>query len=321
MSTMGILGIGFAGADIIQDNINNENEKIMPGGTCGNVLSALASMNWDASLIKSRYCDELNDIVDCMWRSVGINVILCGNSMLPMPRVVEVVDRDSTIQYSSCPVCKKKLTEIKIPTSSNLKKLSLSLENYDLLFCDRINEGIKYLVNIFRRNNRWLFYEPNSVRNYQAWLNNVILFDVIKFSSERISEKLCYKLIADLNKQPHNVKVIIMTHGELGYSYSMLKDNRMTELKKIPTESYWEIVDPMGAGDWLTAGFIDKLLENYKSPLEEMDEEVIVQSLAYGSKLSKEACSYVGALGKLFIGQNIQMDSRRQICGLCKLDN
>lgn len=316
---MQALGIGFSGIDIIK---NNNNELIMPGGTCGNVMSALASLHWNANIIKSRYKDYWNDMADLLWESLKVNIINCGTVNYALPRIVGVINDENNRYYTTCPQCGKKLVGFVSPTRAKLNSLGIDTSAYDILFYDRITDGVKYLLDKFLQNNKWTFYEPNSAHNYNTWANNILSCHIVKFSEDRIPRRFFNKLIDTLNSQNHNTKIVVITHSNHGYSYSIANGKKMTELKNISVRTFDNVIDSSGAGDWLTAGFIDKLLQKYKTPPEIFDEQVIVNSLAFGHSLAKEACSYIGALGKLFSDKKyIESPNARFICDFCKSVN
>jgi len=317
MPQISVLGIGFAGLDIIK---NGTDELILPGGTCGNVISILASkFSLKADIIKSAYSDDWDDVVNCLWKQIGVGVINCGDAAKPLPRVVEVVNGTSNQQYTICPKCKSKLLDISLPATNKLNDLEDTLSRYDLLYYDRISEGTKYLLDNFRRNKKWSFYEPNSARNYNNWLKNISQCDVVKFSEDRIPRSFRDKLLQDLNMMERKTRIVLITHSQRGYSYSIFNGKCMSDLRTINVSKFTNIVDSSGAGDWLSAGFIYKLLQNYSTPIEIVDEQVIIDALEFGHSLAKIACTNLGALGEIFRTQSYQITESKYKCDFCKL--
>lgn len=315
MRKMNALGIGFAGLDIIK---NNEDEVIMAGGTCGNVISALASLGWKADIIKSCYNDYWNHVADLLWQSINVNIIDCGVTNYSLPRIVEVINERDNPHYTTCPRCGTKLINLALPSRHKLRTLEINFLEYDMLFYDRIANGTKYLLDLFLENDKWTFYEPNSARNYNTWLTNILSCHIVKFSGDRIPKAFCNKLIEDLNIREHNTKIILITHSNQGYSYSIANGEKMTELKSVTVKSFGNVIDSSGAGDWLSAGFVDKLIKKYRTPTSEIDEQVIIEALSFGHSLAKDACAYVGALGKLFLTKKIELPDMKFACDFCK---
>lgn len=314
MEKLNAVGIGFAGIDIIK----SDNELIMTGGTCGNVMSALASLNWNANIIKNCYNDYWNQFADSLWRLINVNIVNCGVTNHTLPRIVEVVDGRNNPHYSSCPICGTKLIEVSLPSRPRLKSLEIDFSEYDILFYDRIADGTKFLLDMFLEHNKWTFYEPNSVRNYDTWVSNILSCHIAKFSGDRIPEIFWSRLIEDLNCRKHNTKIVLITHSNNGYSYSIANGEKMTELKRVNVNSFAKVVDSTGAGDWLSAGFINMLVKQYKTPIDEIDEQIIIDALSFGHLLAENACTYVGALGKLFSDKNIELPEMEYACDFCK---
>jgi len=49
-----------------------------------------------------------------------------------------------------------------------------------------------------------------------------------------------------------------------------------------------------------------------------IDEEVVINALSFGHSLAKEACMYVGALGKIFSAKNAGLPNMTFSCDFCK---
>ena len=310
------LGIGFTGMDIIK---SSEDEIILPGGTCANVLSVLTSMlSWSADIVKCKYDDVWNEYINSLWHSLGITIFDCGITKTKTPRIVQVISGHENRQYTACPHCCVKLTEAAFPTK---KKIDVVIEGreYDLFFLDRISPGAKFLLDLFSQQGKWTIYEPNSVRVYQPLLNNISMCDVVKFSDSRITKQYYKKLIDDLNNMPYKkTKIIIITHAEKGYSYSFASKNKLSTLKTITVNPLSNMIDSSGAGDWFSAGFIDKLVRRYPRTSSEIDEQSVIDSLLAGQSLAETCCTFVGALGGLFENHQLFPPYAAGFCDFCK---
>jgi fructokinase len=317
MRKMSALGIGFAGLDLIK---TDKCELVMPGGTCGNVMSALASLNWDANIIKNHFNDYWNDVADLLWKSIDVNIIDCETVDSVMPRIVEVFDEKENFHFARCLQCGRKLMDILLPTRHKLSSLEIDLSNYDMLFYDRVADGTNYLLDQFLKNGKWTYYEPNDARNYSTWINNIRSCHIVKFSGERISKYYYRKLIEDLHNQKHVTKIVVITRSNRGYSYSIANGDKMSQLKSVEVDNFDNVVDSSGAGDWFTAGFIHKFMKEYRTPPEDIDEQAVIEALSFGHSLAKDACTYVGALGKLFLAKNAALPDMTMTfaCDFCK---
>jgi len=315
LKKLSALGIGFAGLDIIK---YNKQELILPGGTCANVLSVLSSvLNWSSDIVKCKYNDVWDRYIDALWSSIGVNVLECHDVDFGIPRVVQTIRGTEQHSYTTCPYCHTKLVKIVLPTERKIK-ISIEKKEYDLLFFDRISPGTKYLLDLFNQQDKWTFYEPNGMRIYKTWVKNISTCDIVKFSDSRIPKLYYEKLIQDLNNMQHKTKIIIITHAEKGFSYSLVSKGELSMFKTIPVSPFQQVLDPSGAGDWASAGFIHKFLQSYHTPTEEIDEKSIVDSLIFGHSLAEIGCNSIGALGKIFKDKESNKPHVSGVCEFCK---
>jgi hypothetical protein len=184
-----------------------------------------------------------------------------------------------------------------------------------MLFYDRITDGTKYLVDQFLKNGKWTFYEPNIARNYSTWVNNICSCHILMFLGDKISRTFYSNLIEDLNNQKHNTKIVIVAYSNHGYSYSIERGNKMTKFKDIT--HFDKIADISKGDDVLTAGFIDKLMHECKTPTDEIDEQAVIEALSFGHSLAKDAYDGVGCLGALHLFNNTSL-ADMIACDFCK---
>lgn len=289
-----IVGAGFSGLDIIKA----EYDYILPGGTCANVLTVLASMGWSASLLKAHYDDPWNSYVNSSLNKIGVEIVEYKNSQYAVPRVIQVNTAGCHFYYTVCPKCNKKLLLIDLPTKNITKRIESEIKESNFLFYDRISSGIKSMIDIASSNSVWAFYEPNSSRSYRQLCNNAAAADIVKFSAERISLKIGTTLKEELSSINHKTKLIITTLGNKGVAYTLKDENhQFSEWYSIDAVSIANTGDTSGAGDWLTAGFINAFSEYYPNVTSKISHKNVLESMQNGVQASKKGCEYLGALG------------------------
>lgn len=307
------VGCGFAGLDIVKYGAS---ETLLPGGTCANVMSVLASLNWQTTIIKPEYSDVWNSYIDSTWEGLGISVCNCLRSKLPTPRVIQEFIGHEHYFYTRCPKCETPLLNIVLPTRESIKKGFVDFD-CDILYYDRVSAGIRYLIELCNLSNKWTFYEPNNARSYKTFVNNISECGIVKFSDKRIPSSASRKLLTDLKTTQAKTKIVIITHESLGVSYSIFRNGEYSKYETIYVKPLADVVDSSGAGDWLAAGFIDDFVSKCPEVPEEVNEETVVSALSWGQKQVEKCCSSVGAIGGL-IGSKIQQtppsDSKCQYC-------
>ncbi len=314
---LNVLGTGFSGLDIIK---NNNEDIYLPGGTCANVLSVLSSLGWESNLIKAKYQDDWNEYVESKLKELGVNIINYKNSRKNTPRVVQVTKNEKHHFFTTCPLCKRKLINLDLPLEKHLVNLERLFYNLDVLYYDRISYGIKALVTQAQNNNIWSVYEPNTGRSYKHLLDNISEANIVKFSSERIFLSIANKLKKDLVSIDSHTKIIIITHGKKGITFSVRQQNALfSEWEEIEADNIENIIDTSGAGDWLTAGFINNFIKEYPKVTNDINASDVISALRSAQSLSKICCSSIGALGHFYknIRSQASFTSVNQ-CTFCK---
>ncbi len=327
-----IVGIGFMCLDIIK--VNKE-IKIQLGGTTANVASVLSELSLKVTCFVPQYSDLWNEYFQNEIANRGIDIISFANSTLNTPSVIEVVEPESSKHkfFTVCPECRRKLNDIVLPSKKQVETYQSFLEKANVLFFDRVSEGIKRAVEIARVNNAWIFYEPNACRFYKQLLSTAMKVDILKFSEDRIPISYINMLRTDL--EISTTKLIIVTLGNRGIKYSYKeKTNKFSEWQYIGANYTQEIVDTCGAGDWLTAAFLYFFLP-YKPHADYIDENELKNALIQAQNMASFACSFVGAqeifynrdiinqFNKIFEKQLIykQLRVQKPINGFCKCCN
>ena len=306
------LGYGFSGVDIIK---TDSGEFYFPGGTSANVMTALASFGWKSVILKAKYADLWNDFVDSVWEDMGVSVKNCVQSTRNVHRVVQMFKNDEHYFLTKCPECGLELLKISLPPEKPLKK-ALSDSNFNILFFDRVPTGLKNLFG--HLTNMWTFYEPNGgVRSYSAFLSNVALCNIVKFSDARVSKHISDRLINDLANQKAKTKLIIITHQSKGISYALL--GKSSKLVTLHVNLFENAVDLSGAGDWLSAGFINNFIKHYPQVTDSIDATVIEDSLKLGHLQAEMCCNHIGAMGCLMENINVQISVANHGCSFCKV--
>ncbi|MDY0278187.1 MAG: PfkB family carbohydrate kinase [Acholeplasma sp.] len=314
-----ILGTGFIGMDIIKyDNRNI----YLPGGTCANVISVLAYSGWDASLIKANYYDNWNVYINGLLSELNIKMLNLKKSNKQTPRVIQTIDEGLHKFYTICPQCGRKLIDLTMPTENDIKKIEPDFFDCKVFFYDRISSGVKYTLEYMNKNNRWTIYEPNNGRFHSTLFANIADARIVKFSSERISVNIANKLLDYLEKRSSKTLLVIVTHGENGVSFtSRHTGGKFSMWSNIEPIRFKKIIDTSGAGDWLTAGFLDGFIKNYPFVTDNIRIDDVKSFLFDGQLFSKICCENIGALGKLFDkGTEISMVGDHKHCTFCLSD-
>lgn len=298
---MRVIGAGLACLDII-----NEGKKIsiMNGGTCANVMTALAQLGEDATMLLPDYINDIHkDEFYLTFKRLNVDLLFYGKTKQKIPRIVETYDdKHRHLFYTKCPQCKKNLIKNRFLTKREIKVLPGVFKEYEVFFTDRISDGIKEIAKEMNTIQAKVFYEPNSGRNLNALVEMAKLSNVLKFSTERISMSLAEEVLAQC--QDSILEVVIATHGKKGLSYCCKMNNgKFSDWIEGPHINFKRVKDTSGAGDWLTAGF----LHYWSREQFELSNSVIYNTLEKSLKLSEIASMTQGAQGVFYDKEIFEM--------------
>lgn len=304
MKKVSILGLGLMCLDIVY---YNGMPKIMSGGSCANVISVLAQVGMNCTVLREKYSDSFESVLYDSLSAFGVKQTLYKNTSLETPRVIELLDESHHDFLTWCPKCGKKVLNIHMPTVNNITKVdSIQLKDFELLYCDRTSKGIIHLMDVIHENNGLVVYEPNSGRNLKSLLNSAKHADIVKFSNQRISFSIANQL-----RETSNLKMIIVTMGEKGLMFSHVCQNgKMSDWIEVKSEFKGPIVDASGAGDWLSAGFIVELINNDLDNNSFYSSRKLSEMLAQGMKYSQLCCASIGAQGVFYSDASLDVLKR-----------
>lgn len=291
---MKVVGTGLACLDII----NRENEiVVMNGGTCANVMTGLAQLGEEATILLPKYQEDMQrDQFYSTFKKLNVELLFYGSTKQNIPRIIETYDENfKHVFFTKCPLCNKDLIKHRFISNKESKEFINEIKDYDVFFTDRISDGIKNIAKEFNQNNAKVFYEPNSGRNLKALVEMARLSNVLKFSTDRISVSLADNILNQC--QDCILELVIATHGKDGLSFCYKKDNdSFTDWITGPYVEFKKMKDTSGAGDWLTAGFL-----HYWNQIEfELNETSIYNVFEKSLKLSAIASMTEGAQGVFY---------------------
>lgn len=280
-------GCGFACIDYIK---TDKSILCDIGGTCANVLSFLSFLGWESHIWMPEYAE--NYLSDWL-KDRGVCIEYFTKTKKSVPVVIQVPDRiKKTHRFlTRCPECGSRLAEICLPTR---KHMQVSSKIPGLFFCDRISEGIVHHALEVAEAGGITMYEPNGLRTYNQLLANCRKFHIVKFSEEKIPAQWQQNLLNDVKKE--NVKLIIVTKGKKGLKFATAKKWMWTEVNGV---SHMDEQDSSGAGDWLTAVFLNCYISQISNENDIFDHDIVYTGLQSAMKAAELSCKEVGAHGIL----------------------
>lgn len=301
-----VIGTGLVCLDIIK---GIESLRYLNGGSCGNVISGLSFLGWKAAVLTRPYCDYASQILDSNFRQLRVKRIETGHKCIDTPRIIEHLCEGGEHKFLlSCPECGRNLPRIKPLEEKAAQSLNIT-NKYDVFYTDRSSRGINFLRDMFKINDSWTMYEPNSCRNIDAFMNNSLESHLVKFSSEKIPYYLAERLRIDATNKGSTV-LIVRTEGKLGLYFSYRKrDKDMSQWIHLDAQPVTDCVDSSGAGDWCTTGLLFSLINRHRKSRSWLKQQDVIASLQYGQALAAISCAFLGAQGLIYAdaGEKLEM--------------
>ena len=280
------------------------------GGTCGNVMSILAWLGWDAkplacldnSLEGLKITEDLNRYgCDCRYVTNtpdgGTTLLRCTHKKNQDGEHTMSV-RAGSPGGSRFP--KRHFLRARDEAPAFLEALE---EAPAVFFFDDPAAGNRLIAKGLKERGSLIYFEPSKIAT-NADLEAVSISDIIKFSDENIPDVSFTDAYDD--------KLFIQTMGANGVRFK-LQDQPWMTLYGIPTKS---VVDTEGAGDWFTAALINELAESRVMSLEAHYCHRLVDVIRTAMGIAAKSIGHMGSLGLIHYANSLQIEGAED-CPWC----
>ncbi|MFS4494723.1 PfkB family carbohydrate kinase [Maribacter sp. 2308TA10-17] len=303
------VGTGLVALDIILNDNKKAEPLITAGGSCGNVLTILSFLGWESYPIARLDGSEATQLIleDLTKNNVKTSLISekeDGSAPIIIHRILtdKYGNPKHRFEFRS-PKTGKWFPNFKPVLNKSVNDLEPRLPKANFFYFDRLNRSAIELAKINKENGATIFFEPSSISNEKMFAEALEITDIIKISNERISD---YKEIFEKT----SVTLEIITQGSEGLDYRY-KNSKWLHSDSISIDG---LIDSAGAGDWCSAGIIEKLSE-IKKDVEELNNDEILSCLNYGQKLGAINCLYIGARGLMAYIDKEELNKLVEILG------
>ena len=261
-----IIGTGIFNLDIIVKRHYPQWPEMRPfedkvvleevGGTCGNVMSILAWMGWDARPIAClddspeglKITEDLKRYgCDCQYVT---NTPAGGTTILRCTHKLDKEGKHTMSVRAGSPggsrFPKRHFLRARDEAQIFLDQL---IEMPSVFFFDDPAAGNRLLAKVLKERGATVYFEPSKVAT-NADLDAIKASDIIKFSDENVPD---VSFVEDFHG-----KLFIQTMGPKGVRYKY-RSQPWEVVEALPIEN---VVDTEGAGDCFTATFINAIAES-----------------------------------------------------------
>lgn len=292
-----IVGSGLISLDVVLNERREVAPKLWTGGTCGNVLTNLAYLGWQAYPVARLQSDAASRLIRRDLKRWNVDTrYLSLRPTTPTPIIVHRLRRTASGEnfhsFSlNCPDCGAHLPSFRaIPIAATEH---IDVKGTKVFFADRVSPGIIALAEKFARAGALVVFEPSSVGDEALFDRMLKLVHVIKYSNERL---------ADSPIQPRAATLLeVQTFGKAGLRYRTRSGGKLAK-SWTRCEAY-EVgapADAAGAGDWCTAGIIHLLGRKGLRGLHDLRAERLADAMRFGQALASWNCGFEGARGGMY---------------------
>jgi fructokinase len=295
-----IVGTGLVALDVVIPSEAGTAPRLWAGGTCGNVLTVLAYLGWDAypvarlgqdsaSLWVARDFTAWGGHPDFLLREPG------GATPVIVQHIQGGGADGATHSFSwRCPFCGSDLPRYKPLRRSDVEQLIPRLPQADVFFFDRVSSGALRLAGHYAATGALVVFEPSSVGNPRLFRDAVALAHLLKFSHERLGDS------AEALAAQHPL-LVVETLGRDGLRYrgrlASLESRGWQQLPALPAPG---VRDTAGSGDWCTAGILHLLGRGGLTEFSRVDGSLLLGALRFGQALAAWNCGFEGARGGMY---------------------
>lgn len=294
-----VIGTGLIALDVVVADSFKSDPLLCAGGTCGNVLTALAYLDWNAFPIARLRADAASKRVTEDLRSWGVNLDFVSIGVEgSTPVVVQHIRRnkagDPTHSFSrKCPKCGTWLPWYKAVRAADVLEIATRLPRAEVFYFDRTSKGAVELARNAKEGGSLVVFEPSSGSEPLQLAEALKSAHIVKIASDRLVGN---EGILDA-AQP---LLVIETQGSEGLRYKFRGTARSGRWEKVPAFKYAPVIDTAGAGDWCTAGIISELGTLGIDGLAKATNKVVLAALTTGQAMAAWACQFNGARGGMY---------------------
>jgi sugar/nucleoside kinase (ribokinase family) len=308
-----VVGTGLVALDVVIADDVKTDPILCVGGTCGNVLTALAYLGWDAYPIARLRSDAaskriVEDLKSWKVKLDFVSLSESGSTPIVVQRIREKRNGERSHSFSrKCPNCGSWLPWYKAVRVATALDLKPHLPKADVFYFDRTSRGAVTLAQNARKNGMIVVFEPSSESDPKLLTEALEAAHIVKVASDRVNGNE-----ALLNST--TPLLLIETLGAAGLRYSHTHIGRRRVWKTLPAFRLTKFRDSAGAGDWCTAGIIDAFGTNGPDGLAKASPDHIHSALARGQAMAAWTCQYDGARGGMYSSSRREFD--QEITGI-----
>ncbi len=295
-----IFGTGLIALDIVIGPDPETPIRSWAGGTCGNVLSILAWLGWEAYPIARMNGDVASECVRADMARWGVHLdwATCAPTT-DTPIIVQEIrrGRDGRPRHRfswSCQICGRWLPPFKAITVNVVEKIRPALADASVFFLDRLSRATLTLAAEASARGALVVFEPSGKATDKLMAEAIALAHVVKYADNRLAG------IRGVMGDGSAALLEVQTLGERGLKYRQRLGRGVSNWMHLEAVPAPRLADTCGSGDWCTAGLIAKAAAGGRTGLRRAGARGVRAALRYGQALAAWNCGFEGARGGMY---------------------
>jgi sugar/nucleoside kinase (ribokinase family) len=295
-----VYGVGLIALDLVLSGKSTTPVHSYAGGTCGNVLSILAYLGWEAYPVGRLDNDAASQRVKADMRSWGVKLDFTGcEPTSSTPIIIQEIREDKNglpkHRFSwACPHCGSWLPAYKPILKEAAETISLSLDKPKVLFIDRLSRGAIILASKAASLGALVVFEPSANSDDKLLAEMLQIAHILKYAEER------FEAIDGAMNKGSAVLLEIKTLGKEGLQFRHKLNGQKSGWTHFSALKAPVMKDTCGAGDWCTAGIISQIGCNGKKGFDRIQDKALSSAIRYGQALAAWNCGFEGARGGMY---------------------
>jgi len=296
-----VFGTGLIALDLVLGLNPMSPVRSWAGGTCGNVLSILAYLGWDAFPIARMNGDPASERVRADLAHWGVHLDFANCSPAAhTPIIIQEIRRgkDGKLRHRfswSCPQCGEWLPSFKPVTTAAVQAVTPALDNASVFFLDRLSRAALSLAKEASERGAVIVFEPSGKGTDKLMAEAIDLAHIVKYADQRLAT-----LGGVINKGAATI-VEVQTLGEQGLKYRHRFGRSWSKWIHIGAVPAPRLADTCGSGDWCTAGLIAKVAAGGVGGFHDVGADGLRAALRYAQSLAAWNCGFEGARGGMYV--------------------
>lgn len=295
-----VIGTGLIALDFMIKAPGNRYPWRWTGGTCGNVLTIMSYLGWQAFPVARLNGDAASRCVEedlTRWQVHLDYAKTTPGSRTPIVvhRIAKPANGPPSHRFLwACPNCGSWFPRYQPILASAAQSIVQNLGTPKIFFLDRVSRGALVLAAACIEKGALVFFEPSSFGESRLFREALALSHILKYSNERA------RPFRSMEKGAGPL-FEIETLGAEGLRYrSRIAGARTDGWECLEAYQVADFRDAGGAGDWCTAGIIHGLAQKGLSGLMKARRPQVENAIRFGQALAAWNCGYEGARGGMY---------------------